>query len=102
MAAERYTFFQECKGNEIRTRLLLEPARAASGHPPCEIAAGQIQTNRKKIAIVVQNEAGSDEARFVVSEAWPTKYSASELNAQGNEVLIETLELANEGIERVA
>jgi len=51
---------------------------------------------------VVQNEAGSDEARFVVSEAWPTKYSASELNAQGNEVLIETLELANEGIERVA
>jgi len=66
------------------------------------IVTGQIQANRKQVAIVVQDEAGSDEARFVVSEAWPTKYSASELNAQGNEVLIETLELANEGIERVA
>ena len=60
------------------------------------------QANRKQVTIVVQDEAGSDEARFVVSEAWPTKYSASELNAQGNEVLIESLELANEGIERVA
>jgi len=37
-----------------------------------------------------------------VTEAWPTKYSASELDARGNEVLIETLELVNEGIERVA
>ena len=67
-----------------------------------QIVAGQIQSNRKQVAIVVVDEAGTDKARFVVSEAWPTKYHSSDLNAKGNEVLIEMLELVNEGIERVA
>jgi len=51
--------------------------------------------------IVVQDEAGVDSARFVISDAWPVKYDPSDLMAKGNEVLIELLELANEGIERV-
>lgn len=67
-----------------------------------DVSAGQIKERRKKVAIVVLNEAGGDAARFVVSEAWPVKYDPSDLNAKGNEVLIELLELANEGIERVA
>ena len=67
-----------------------------------QIVAGQIQSNRKEVAIVVVDEAGSDKARFVISEAWPTKYDPSDLNAKGNEVFIELLELVNEGIERVA
>jgi phage tail-like protein len=65
------------------------------------IVAGQIQKQRKQVAIVVVDEAGTDKARFVVSEAWPIKYDPSDLNAKGNEVHIEVLELANEGIERV-
>jgi phage tail-like protein len=65
------------------------------------IVAGQIQNNRKQCTIVVVDEAGTDKARFVVSEAWPTKYDPSDLNAKGNEVFIELLELVNEGIERV-
>lgn len=67
-----------------------------------EISAGLIKQKRKKVAIVVQDEAGADAARFVITEAWPVKYDPSDLNAKGNEVLIELLELANEGIERVA
>ena len=66
-----------------------------------EILAGQIQSNRKQVIIVAQDEAGGDKARFVVSEAWPMKYDPSDLNGKGNEVLIELLELVNEGIERV-
>jgi len=66
------------------------------------IVDGQIMSNRKKVGIIVIDEAGNDKARFVVSEAWPVKYDPSDLNAKGNEVFIETLELANEGIERVA
>jgi phage tail-like protein len=66
------------------------------------IVEGQIATNRKKVIIVVQDEANADKARFVVSEAWPIKYDPSDLNAKGNEVFIETLELANEGLERIA
>ena len=65
------------------------------------ITAGQIQTNRKQVAIIIQDEAGTDKARFVVAEAWPSKYTISGLNGKGNEVLIESIELVNEGIERV-
>lgn len=67
-----------------------------------EVSAGQIKDRRKKVAIVVQDEAGGDAARFVITDAWPVKYDPSDLNAKGNEVVIELLELANEGIERVA
>ena len=63
--------------------------------------AGQRRTARR-LRSSCQDEAGADKARFVVSEAWPIKYDPSDLNAKGNEVLIELLELANEGIERVA
>jgi len=66
------------------------------------VSAGQIKEKRKKVVIVVQDEAGADAARFVITDAWPIKYDPSDLNAKGNEVLIELLELANEGIERVA
>ena len=65
------------------------------------IASGQLASNRRKVVIVVQDESGADQARYVVSEAWPAKYDATDLSAKGNEVFIETLELVNEGIERV-
>jgi phage tail-like protein len=67
-----------------------------------DVSAGQIKEKRKKVVIVVQDEAGQDAARWVITDAWPVKYDPSDLNAKGNEVLIELLELANEGIERVA
>jgi phage tail-like protein len=66
------------------------------------IVNGQVATSRKTVAIIVQDEAGADKARFVVTDAWPVKYDATDLHAKGNDVFIETLELANEGIERVA
>jgi phage tail-like protein len=64
------------------------------------IVNGKIQQNRKQVALIVMDETGADKARFVVSEAWPMKYQPSGLNGKGNEVLIELLELVNEGIER--
>lgn len=67
-----------------------------------DVSAGQIMAKRKKVVIVVQDVDGTDAARFVITEAWPVKYDPSDLNAKGNEVFIELLELANEGIERVA
>ncbi len=67
-----------------------------------DVSAGQVKTKRKKVVIVVQDEAGGDAARFVITDAWPVKYDPSDLNAKGNEVMIELLELANEGIEQVS
>ena len=37
-----------------------------------------------------------------IAEAWPSKYDPMDLNAKGNDVAIETLELVNEGVQRVA
>lgn len=65
------------------------------------ITDGDVLNQRKRITIVVLDEAGQDKTRFVVSEAWPVKYDPSDLNAKGNEVLIELLEFVNEGIERM-
>jgi phage tail-like protein len=67
-----------------------------------DIMDGKIGEKRKTIALTVIDESGKDRARFVISEAWPTKYDPSDLNAKGNEVFIEVLELVNEGIERRA
>lgn len=58
--------------------------------------------NRKKVVVVVIDEGGADKLRFVIIDAWPIKYTPGALNGKGNDVMIETLELANEGIERVA
>jgi len=66
------------------------------------IVKGEIQTNRRPVAIVVMDEQGKDKARFTVDQAWPTKYQPSGLSGKGNEVFIELLELVNEGIERVS
>jgi phage tail-like protein len=67
-----------------------------------DVSQGQLANNRRRVIIVVQDESAQDRARFVVSDAWPARYTTSALNAQGNEVMIELLELVNEGIERVA
>lgn len=58
------------------------------------------KTDRKTVAIVVRDEEGKDRARFEISEAWPIKYDPMDLNAKGNDVSIETLELVNEGVIR--
>jgi phage tail-like protein len=65
-----------------------------------QIVAGQIQSNRKQVAIVVMDEAGNDKARFVITAGWPSKYDPSDLNAKGNEAFVEALEIVHEGIER--
>jgi len=64
------------------------------------VSAWERLEQRKRITIVEQDEAGQDKTRFVINEAWPVKYDPSDLNAKGNEVMIEMLEFANEGIER--
>ena len=56
---------------------------------------------RKTVVIRIQNEAGDDKAAFEITRAWPTKYDPSDLNGTGNEVAIDSLELANEGIRRI-
>jgi phage tail-like protein len=67
-----------------------------------DISAGQVKEKRKKVVIVVQDEAGGDAARYLVTDAWPIKYDVSDLKGTGNETVVETLEMVHEGFDRVA
>jgi phage tail-like protein len=57
---------------------------------------------RKNLAIVIMDELGASKARWEISEAWPSKYHAADLNAKGNDVAIETMEIVHEGVKRTA
>jgi phage tail-like protein len=63
--------------------------------------AVQGKLERKNGSIVLLNRAGEETARWNFVRAWPTKYDGPDLNAEGNDVAIETIELAHEGVERV-
>ena len=66
-----------------------------------QVVSGQIANARRNVVVILTDEALNDVARFVIHNAWPVKIEAPTLNAKGNEVAIESLELTNEGIERV-
>ncbi|WP_346925052.1 phage tail protein [uncultured Arthrobacter sp.] len=55
--------------------------------------------HRRNVVVTLHDEQQQPVQRWVLRNAWPTKYDASDLNAKGNEVMVETLELALEGIE---
>jgi phage tail-like protein len=59
------------------------------------------QTIRANVIITLLNNQRQEVARWRVREAWPCKYEGPTLNATGNDVAIETLELCHEGLERV-
>ncbi len=56
---------------------------------------------RRSVSITIVDDEGNDKARWEITNAWPTKYDPSDMNAKGNEVVIEVLELVHEGIRRV-
>lgn len=55
--------------------------------------------DRRDVVITLHDEQQQPVQRWVLRAAWPTKYDPSDLNAKGNEVMIETVELAVEGID---
>ena len=57
------------------------------------------QLLRRKVVITLLDEQRQPVQRWVLRDAWPAKLDYSMLNALGNEVVIETLELAHEGFE---
>jgi len=53
---------------------------------------------RRDITISLLNEEHSPIVVWKVKNAWPTKIQSTDLKADGNEVAIETMELAHEGL----
>jgi phage tail-like protein len=58
---------------------------------------GQVQ--RRNVTITLLDEQRQAVLRWHLRDAWPVKIEGPTLNATGNEVAIETLELAHEGLE---
>jgi phage tail-like protein len=63
------------------------------------IVEGEI--DRRDGSIVLLNRRGEEVARWNFVRAWPAKYTGPAFNAEGNDVAIETLEIAHEGVRRV-
>lgn len=58
------------------------------------------KVERKNGSIVLCDETGAEKVRWNFVEGWPTKWTGPSFNATGNEVAIETLEIAHEGLEK--
>ena len=65
-----------------------------------QIEQGKIGSSRKNIAIALIDEEGSEASRWEFVNAWPSGYKAPDLNAKGNEVAVETLEIVFESMQR--
>jgi phage tail-like protein len=57
------------------------------------------KVDRRDVFIKLLNEKHEPIITWKVINAWPIKVQSSDLKADGNEVAIETMELAHEGIE---
>ena len=61
---------------------------------------GRTEKIRKEISVVQLDMAGGEVLRWNIFQAFPVKYTAAAFNAKGNDLSIETLEVAYERIER--
>jgi phage tail-like protein len=63
-----------------------------------EATRGNIQ--RRNGSIVMLDARGQETRRWNFFEAWPATWTGPSLNSEGNDVAIESLELAHERLER--
>ncbi len=57
------------------------------------------RVERRNISIVLLDDAREEKRRWNVVNGWPCKWEGPSLNAQSNELAIEMLEIAHEGID---
>ena len=65
-----------------------------------DVMTGRTERIRRNISIVQLDMAGQEVFRWNLFKAFPVKYTAPSFNAKGNDLSIETLEVAYERIER--
>jgi len=50
------------------------------------------------VTISLLDEEGKPTMVWTLANAWPTKVSGTDLKSEGNEVAVETIEIAHEGL----
>jgi phage tail-like protein len=63
------------------------------------VVLGNIQ--RKNGSIILLDRAGNPVGRWDFTQAWPSKCTYSDLNAQGSEIFLERFEIVCQSIKRV-
>lgn len=58
------------------------------------------EIERKNGSIILLDDTGEEKARWNFVNGWPTKWTGPSFNATGNEVAIENLEIAHEGLAK--
>jgi phage tail-like protein len=65
-----------------------------------QVMTGDLANVRRNVKIIIQDDSGMPQASWILINAWPAAYSTTPLDAQGNVVFVEKLELAVERVER--
>jgi len=65
-----------------------------------QVIDGNVKGARRNGSIVVLDELGTEKVRWNFFNGWPSKYDPADLNAKGNDVAIDTLEITHEGLDR--
>jgi phage tail-like protein len=63
-----------------------------------DVIAGTIE--RKPIAVVLQDIQKNEKWRWVFADAYPVKWSGSDLNAADNSIAVESVEFAHHGMAK--
>ncbi|MHC2842890.1 phage tail protein [Bradyrhizobium diazoefficiens] len=65
-----------------------------------DVMTGRTEKIRRNISVIQIDMAGQEVLRWNLFQAFPVKYTAPGFNAKGNDLSIETLEVAYERIEK--
>jgi phage tail-like protein len=65
------------------------------------VEQGNVDSARANGSVVMVDQNGAEVARWNFVRAWPTKITGPSLNSSTNEVGVEELEIAHEGLERI-
>jgi phage tail-like protein len=110
--ASRITVVEYREGSDGLSATRKIPGRAATGNVVlrrgidqnlalwnwfAEVRNGEIQ--RRSIVIVLRDAGGNDIRRWRIRNAWPAAYEFGPLDGQGNEIAIETIEIACESLD---
>ena len=100
------SIMQNIVGQQKVTALVLKTGVTFDAAASLELANWHKDTvngkiSQKNVSIIMQDHEGREGARFNIVNGIASKYTVSPLNSKNNEIAIETLEIANEGITRV-
>ncbi len=66
-----------------------------------QVVSGAIEDARTNSSIVAYNQARIEVARWNLEKAWPSKVTGPEMDAGGQDYMVEEVVIVHQGIERV-